>query len=236
MPRLPHGERAFIRAERSEAVPTERQRRASLRRFWKDKSGRRWHPWEITAEEVKKAVADWAWARGMFALHEIGGLVDGRLDAVLLPLSIESPVFKGTQPNCWTRRLGIVGVEIKVSPQDFKKGLETKQFERYCKDLAGLYLAGPKSVIDPKQVPANHGVLFVGKEPDGSCNVICKRHPEWKTEELMDHDKAWRLVWAMAKSMRREIRVVREQYDTDMDKIKSAAGRAIGKAVREIYQ
>jgi hypothetical protein len=206
-----------------------------MRKFWKDRAGRRWHPFEITAEEVKAAVADWAWDRGMFALHELEGIVDGRLDAVLIPLSMDSPVFKSSPSTAWTRRLTLVGVEVKVSTQDFKKGIETGQFERYSKDLGGLYIAGPKGVIDPKQVPAHHGILFVTKEFGTNPRVVCKRHPRWKTDELMDHDKAWRLVWAMAKSMRREIRKQGEMHDLRFGKLQDAAGRAIGKAVREIY-
>jgi hypothetical protein len=205
--------------------------RLSTERIWRNK--------HTTADIVKSAVSDWSEAMEFFSLTEIGGIVDGRLDLLLIPMGIRCPMFKGMGAvvgkawQCdWTERCGLAAVEVKVDRTDFVNGLSKGQFERYEKEVCGLYIAGPPDVVRIKDVPSQYGVLHFGSDLNGS-RLVCRRHPKWVRKTLSD-SQMWRIVWAIQKQIRRERRELRERDGALERKIKEHAGRAIWSALKSI--
>lgn len=128
-----------------------------------------------------------------------------------------------------------VGVEVKVERSDFLSGLNGGQFSRYDKDLCGLYIAGPANVVKAKEVPPQYGVLHVGSTgQDKAEHIVCSRHPTWKPMEPLTADKAWRIIWAIAKQMRSDQRNHESRALAVEHKIKGHAGRAIWSALKSI--
>lgn len=198
------------------------------------KTDRVWRPEYPDAATVKRLIGGWAWACGMWPIEEIGLVCDGRLDVLLVPLSIQSPIFKKLDGH-WTERLGLVGVEVKVDKQDFRNGLESGQFDRYAKELSGLYIAGPPHIVEKSAVPEQYGVIHVGREQRNgrSDPIVCRRHAKF-TRSALTEEQHWRIIWAMAKSINRFNRERREEAQSLEHRIKETAGRAIWKALKEI--
>lgn len=171
------------------------------------------------ADRMLDAVEAWARHAGApwWMLRETAAGADrgGRLDAVLVPLSIKCDIFSlrhypksSGQRLHWTDRLGLVGVEVKASRADFLRGLEAGQLERYAGELSGLYLAtGPD--VKTSEVPdgIGHLVLFdplPARGPDRGARVargpghrcVCKRRPRYQVRPL-SNEQAWRLVFAV---------------------------------------
>lgn len=187
----------------------------------------------IDAKRVKELVSGWAWSRGMWSIEEIGELCNGRLDMLLVPLNMDSPIFKAMSGH-WTDRLGLIGVEVKVDKQDFKHGLESGQFDRYAESLSGLYIAGPPDVVVAKMVPEQYGVISVGGPQYGTKNpvepIACRRHPHFVRRPLTE-EATWRIVWSLAKDIGRFTRSERERAEKLEQKIKEHAGHAIAKSI-----
>jgi len=199
-----------------------------MRTVAKTRTAADWHVGYTTAEHVKAEISKWAMGVEMWPLTEIGGIVDGILDLVLIPMAMDAPIFKGLMAarGDWTARLGLVGVEVKVDRSDFKNGLDNGQFSRYDKDLCGLYIAGPKDVVVLKEVPPEHGVIHVGRD-----RIACRRHPRWKQAPPVSTSEFWRLMWAIAKQLRCERRREADKALSLERRIKEAAGVAIWKAI-----
>jgi hypothetical protein len=195
-----------------------------------------WHPGYMTSEHVKERVAGWAWGVGLWSVEEIASVCDGRLDLLLVPTSMDAPIFKQLRGH-WTERLGLIGVEVKVDKQDFKNGLESKQFDRYAAGLSGLYIAGPPDVVDRKLVPDDYGIIHVGGHRHGKGNppqpIVCRRHAKFEKLELTE-EQHWRIIWAMAKSVHRFNREEREERQSLEKRIKEHAGDAIWAALKEL--
>jgi len=197
------------------------------------------------AETVKQAVKDWAEGLGFFCLPEIGIVSSGRLDLLLVPLSMECPVYKrmggntfqtpGNEYRGWTERLGLVGVEVKVSSQDFQNGLKGGQFERYDKELCGLYIAGPPFAFREAEVPKEYGVLHVRNGAQEQPTTICRRHPKF-TPVIPTTEQMWRIVWAIQKRASEERRTESTKQREFDDKIGKRVGNALSRVVRELRQ
>jgi hypothetical protein len=200
----------------------------------KTKANWDWKPYHMSAERVKELVSSWAWACGMWSIEEIGSVCDGRLDMLLVPLNMASPVFKSLSGH-WTERLGLVGVEVKVDKGDFKSGLDTKQFDRYADGLSGLYIAGPPDVVERKLIPEQYGVIHVGGKRLGNGApqpIACRRHARF-TRRPLSEEQHWRIIWAMAKSIGKFTREERERTEKLEMAIRKKAGDAIWAAVKK---
>lgn len=192
------------------------------------------------AESVKRAVSDWAYQVDFHPLVEHTGVVDGRIDLLLVPMTIKCPMFVGLgddvrrrkEPYDWTTRLGLAGVEVKVNRSDFLNGLDG-QFERYARSLAGLYIAGPPDVVVAREVPEQYGVLSVAlRDHKQGWRVSCRRHPKWVVREASTGDM-WRVIWAMHGEYRKHFREADEERRNFMFRIRETTGRVISKAVAE---
>ncbi len=199
-----------------------------------------WDRW-TNADGVKATVANWARGGDFWPLIEVGGIVDGRLDLVLVPLSIKCPMFTGMrnvvgnrweatkegQSYDWAGRLGLAGVEVKVDTQDFKNGLESGQFARYDASLAGLYIAGPRDVVIPKMVPAQYGVLTVSGE-----HIACRRHPQWK-ECPLESGQAWRVIWKLFQDFQDKAREAATDNEDYESRFCQRAGKLLAEAIHK---
>lgn len=123
--------------------------------------------WKRPRESVRilDAVARWAW--GAWMLREIeliapGPEIVGRLDALLVPGSLapDSPLSRVKGGWCWSARR-LIGVEVKVTRADFFRGVEHGQFDRYPLGVGAVYLAVPRGLLKPSEVPAHVGILVV---------------------------------------------------------------------------
>jgi len=189
------------------------------------------HAWD--AGEVKAAVRRWAFGVGYEAVSEIEGIADGRLDLLLVPMSMDAPIFKKLiDQGHWTNRLGLVGVEIKISKADFQKGL-SEQFERYGKSLSGLYIAGPPHIVVAAQVPRKFGVLAIGHGlHEQGWRVACRRHPEFKPCPASVQD-LWRVMWKIKAIHQDRLRKIEEEKEEFLAEFREKAGKIIGRAVTE---
>lgn len=154
-----------------------------------------------------------SWGAGFHMIRETGAALSGsdRSDAVLIPVNAEAACMKGRgrmQDGRWTwwwDRVCLVGVEVKLTREDFRRGIREGQFEKYQERFGGLYLAIPHGIALRKEVPEGVGLLTV-RSPGAS--AVCVRNPVWRSVEL-DSVTAWRLVWRMheqAKQLERTIR------------------------------
>lgn len=200
------------------------------------RAGNDWFPYSISAEDVKKQVDDWASGLGMWSITEMSGIVDGRLDLLLVPMSMDAPVFKQLNGH-WTDRLGLIGVEVKVDKQDYANGLKKGQFERYEKSLSGLYIAGPPNVVVAKEVPKQYGVLSVGSKPWKDTllpHCVCRRHPKFVPQPPLTSEQMWRILWSMKKQIADSRRTENEFQEKLEARIKRKAGDAIWAALKKI--
>jgi len=202
------------------------------------RAGGDWFPYSISAEDVKKQVDIWAAGLGMWSITEMSGIVDGRLDLLLVPMSMDAPVFKQLGGH-WTDRLGLIGVEVKVDKQDYANGLKKGQFERYEKSLSGLYIAGPPNVVIAKEVPKQYGVLSVGSKPWNTTHLqhcVCRRHPRFVSQPPLTSEQMWRILWSMKKQIYTERRTENELQEKLEARIKRKAGDAIWAALKKIEE
>lgn len=189
------------------------------------------------AEGVKDTVSDWALGADFYPIKEHSGVVDGRIDVLLVPMSIKCPMFSGTLREVqkvkgydWTDRLGLAGVEVKISKQDFQSGL-SGQFSRYAESLSGLYIAGPPNIVVAKDVPKEFGVLSVAQGNFGQgWRVACRRHPRWKLREASAAD-LWRVIWSLKRDQDRELREIREEKTKFINRFRERAGDVLTAAI-----
>jgi len=189
------------------------------------------------------------WADGYMVLREIGLVKKGRLDAVLVPMNFEASVARTYKTVNYFQRLGLVGVELKLSRSDFTRGLKSGQFKRYQGELAGLYVATMKGVCKTKELPAGIGHLVVDWLPSAKRRVlardsgrplmrcVCRRHPKWSAVQ-MTQEQMWRILHRVNSAMNNEVKNIRSQYDTKLQMIWERVGRKIvdasRRAVRQI--
>jgi hypothetical protein len=201
------------------------------------------------AEDVKEAVRTWAEGLGFFCLPEIGIVSSGRLDLLLVPISTECPIFKrmnantwktlGNEYHGWTERLGLVGIEVKVSSQDYQGGLKRGQFERYKSELCGLYIAGPPLAFRETDVPEQYGVLHVRNAriaKQGYASVaICRHHPTF-IPVVPTIEQMWRIIWAIQKRASEDRRAEQQKEREFQDKIGNQIGHAVSRVIGQLRE
>lgn len=177
----------------------------------------------MTASMILDSIETWACAMvgDYWLIRETVASVDGRIDGLLVPASYNAHVFKG-QSGYWTDKAAVIGVEVKASRADFLAGVRKDQFRRYAKNLAGLYVATPRSV-KTSEIPDGIGHL-VAYRPDkerpglAEIRVVCRRHPTYAKVE-MDTDLMWRLVFHAIGRMRAADRERREQWRKTCERV-----------------
>ena len=107
----------------------------------------------------------------------------------------------------------MVGLEVKVSRSDFLKGLRSGQFERYHKQLAGLYVVTTDKVCKTAEVPKFAGHLFVARRPGLGTVCLCRRHPQWHTVPESPTNM-WRLIFALAKHFGERMAADRQEHES----------------------
>ncbi|HLO41658.1 MAG TPA: hypothetical protein VK176_11600 [Phycisphaerales bacterium] len=177
----------------------------------------------MTASMVLDAVEEWATSMvgDYWLIRETVASVEGRIDGLLVPASYQAHVFK-SRTGYWTDKAAVIGVEVKASRADFLAGARKDQFRRYAKNLAGLYVATPRSV-KTSELPDGVGHL-VAYRPDkegfglATLRVVCKRHPTYASVE-MDPDLMWRLVFQAISRMRAESRRGQDQWRKTCERV-----------------
>lgn len=200
---------------------------------------------DVTAAAVLGAVE--AWATGMVLLREIGGLVEGRLDGLLVPVSPLAEVMSARRGDLagYFGRAGLVGVEVKVSRSDFMKGKAEGQYERYLRsmELAGLYLAVPEGMVRPSEVPEGLGLLVVAKRRGGvrgreegstrSLACVCRRHPAWRKAEF-SQETLWRILFRMREEEQKRERDLWRRHEERVELLKKKMGSLVGRALDKL--
>ncbi len=176
------------------------------------------------------------WALGFLMLREIGLIPEGRLDAVMVPLSYDAMVMQGKTnrsiKNYWDR-CGLVGIEVKVKRGDFLAGLRREQFQHYDKYLTGLYVATPLEVCKTSEIPKGIGHLVVGHRHGYGDVCVCKRHPKFKQIELQQ-EMVWKVLFRCFREFQERESQLQQDYDTKMKLVGELASEHIFSALRSI--
>lgn len=156
--------------------------------------------WE--ARSVLEAVD--RWAAGCWMLRELeligeaaskGSVSLGRLDALLVPFDPFNVPWRGAIPGwCW-ENAKLVGVEVKVTRADFKRGLDEGQFDRYLGGVGGMFIATPRGLVKTSEIPPHIGHL-VALERWRDKPAVCKRRPKF-TETQPSPAMIWKLMSLM---------------------------------------
>lgn len=200
-----------------------------------------------TAREMLSAVEDWA-AGDYWLMRETAACapLGGRLDGLLIPVSIGSPAMKsrGFRSGYWTERAVPIGIEIKASRADFLRGLKEGQFDRYRQSIPNLFVCTGREVRT-SEIPDGLGHLIHHRPPgetqlmDGwtkhtthpEARVVCRRQPRFVGHEL-DQDTMWRVVMYCADRVREAWR----ESDSRERDLCDALGRRFGDALRQIVR
>lgn len=178
------------------------------------------------------------WALGFLMLREIGLIPDGRLDAVMVPLSYDATVMQGktnqSTKNYW-ERCGLVGIEVKVKRGDFLAGLRREQFQHYDQYLTGLYVATPPEVCKTSEIPKGIGHLIVGHRHGYGKVCICRRHPVFKQIELQQ-EMIWKVLFRCFREFQERENQLQQDYTEKMDRVGELASEHIFSALRNIRQ
>lgn len=182
------------------------------------------------------------WASGYMMIRETGivfvGRIEnehatpGRLDALLVPVSPKAPCMIPTKEYFWYR-CGLIGVEVKVSRDDFLRGLREKQYQRYNDALSGLYVAAPRGVLKTAELPEGVGHLVYVQEPRHNSRIICKRHPAFKKAKL-DPDVPWRIVFEIAEQYRKKQHKERRDRKSASARFAEVVSRRMNKLLNQI--
>lgn len=207
------------------------------------------------ASRMLDCVETWCGSPGDYLLiRETSACVDdgGRLDGLLLPLTMQSDPFKkrGRERRDdglyrhWTERLVLVGIEVKASRADFLRGLKEGQFERYTNKVAGLYVVTGREV-KTAEVPGGLGHL-VCYRPEGELQqnqwghrwrtppeqrCVCKRHPNYR-DPVMDEDTMWRVIREVIRRWHEDQRAMRKERDEVFERVGEVASRRLAAMLR----
>lgn len=184
------------------------------------------------------------WADGYMMLREIGLVQKGRLDAVLIPMNFKASVARTYKTVKYFDRLGLVGVELKLTRADFTRGLNSGQFERYQSELAGLYVATTRGICKTKELPASVGHLIIDHLPSAARRVCarslgrglmrctCRRHPKWSAVQ-MSQEQMWRILHRLNAAMKTEVKDLQYRHRKKLRLIWEGAGLRIIDAAKE---
>ncbi len=179
------------------------------------------------------AVEAWATSlRGEYwMVRETEAGVVGRIDGLLVPASFDCHVFKSRRGH-WLNKAGLVGVEVKASREDFLAGIRKAQFDRYADDLAGLYVATPRSV-KTSEVPEHCGHLVVYRTGERSeWAAVCKRQPTYRDCPISP-ETMWQLIFRCITRMKQERREERKRVDMALQRVGSVAERQVISVLRK---
>jgi hypothetical protein len=197
-----------------------------------------------TAKEMLAAVEVWA-QPDYWMMRETSACAPqgGRLDGLLIPVSITAPAMKsrGFRSGYWTERAVPVGIEIKASRSDFLRGLSEGQFDRYRASVPNLFVCTGRDV-KTAEIPAGLGHLIHHLPPgervpmDGGKwsrrtthpepRVVCRRQPKFCAHEL-GADTMWRIVMYCADQMRDQRREQQIKENRLFDKLGDRVARAL---------
>jgi len=192
----------------------------------------------MSAKQVLRAVDFWCGLHSEM-IEEIG-IGDGRVDGLVFPTCAtgigmnRNRDAKGNYRHFWTRA-GFLGIEVKVSRQDFLSGLKRGQFEQYREQLSGLYLAVARGVCKASEIPDDVG-LIVCYRPEGYGHVhaVCRRHPEFRDIPL-DPDLYWRVMFKYAEQSRETARSRQDREREFEQKIGHVIASKIIRPAREEF-
>lgn len=180
------------------------------------------------AKQILDAVDHWAFGAHMIREIEIFGpdcKAAGRVDGLLMTLSPwEAPWSKSLRRWAWSAAR-LVGVEVKVSRNDFKKGLESGQFNRYADVLGSLYVATPKDLVKTSEIPKRFGHLVV-RHVKGGWRASCRRHPVFEEQEVAP-ELIWKLVHRLHKSHMEELGEIRDRNKRVYERLGDRFGAAL---------
>ncbi len=165
------------------------------------------------------------WADGYMMLRETGIAVNGRVDALLVPIGRAAHCMKRLSGPFW-KRPRLVGVEIKTNRGDFIRGSKNQQYERYAETLGGLYVATLRGVCQTSELPAGVGHLVVYMAPTRCWKTVCRRHPEYR-EVAMAPDTPWRILFEVIYANER----VEDENDRRQDRIDEKLGDIVASHV-----
>lgn len=199
----------------------------------------------MNAKQILDAVEGWASDRWML-LREIGACVDGRLDGLLVPISMDA-MSADKECGGWTDKMHLFGVEVKASRADFMAGVKRGQFEKYVDGgIAGLFVA-TNPEIKTREVPASVGHLIVRgpdrfltdeygslrknkfSTPDWRCS--CRRMPTIRREPMTE-ETMWRVMFRVIQNFKATERANRSANERTDKKI----GELIAGEIRRIRE
>jgi len=160
-----------------------------------------------TADQVLNGVD--RWVDGCILVREteaFPGQGNGRIDGLLVPVDWSAAIRRAKV------RLGLIGVEVKITRTDFFRGLKSGQFERYDKALSGLYIATTMGVCKTREIPAACGHLIVNRRRGYGTVCVCRRHPRWKDGPLTVED-TWDILLKVVEHLRDEASRDQARYE-----------------------
>lgn len=177
-----------------------------------------------------------AWAEGYWMIQETGIVTPRRrLDALLVPVTGEARCMKRFRGSFW-KRVRLLGVEVKISRQDFLKGLKSGQFDHYDKHVSGLYVVVPmdENVGKMSELPPNVGFIEIEKSgPRAKWICHCRRHPKFKDIEFT-YDVPWRLLFQIREEYQQAVRDLKARYDERYETLKNEVDCTVHHAIRKI--
>jgi len=122
-----------------------------------------------------------------------------------------------------SRGIYAIGVEIKVSRSDWQKELaDPEKAEAILKHCLYWYVAAPKKLIDPAEVPEKWGLI----ECDGRGTRIAKRAPRLMTAPL-----SWEFVAAITRRLAENV-VTREEHERRLQEERDRCAEDAQKAMK----
>jgi hypothetical protein len=176
------------------------------------------------------------WAEGYWMIRESGiATPKMRLDALLVPVSQDAHCMKKIRGKFW-KRPRLVGMEIKLSRNDFQRGLKKDQFAKYDSMVTGLYIVVPEggSVCKMSEVPARFGFIEVNNHGHrGGWTLRCRRHPHYVDPDF-SIEIPWRLMFQVREEMDLAIRNTKDKYKQRYKDLKDEVDCAVHRVIKQI--
>lgn len=176
------------------------------------------------------------WAEGYWMIRESGiATPKMRLDALLVPVSQDAHCMKKIRGPFW-KRPRLVGMEIKLSRNDFQRGLKKDQFAKYDSMVTGFYIVVPEgdNVCKMSEVPARFGFIEINNRGHrGGWTLRCRRHPHYVDPDL-PIEIAWRLMFQVRDEMNLAAKNARDRYLQRYEDLKNEVDRTVHHSIRQI--
>ncbi len=177
-------------------------------------------------EAVERWASDW-----YFSLRETEIGVQGRVDLLLIPINPEAHCMK-TLRGPYFDRVRLAGVEVKVSREDFLKGINKKQFQRYQNTLSALYVATLPGVCKTNEIPEGVGHLTINTRKFTDWRCICRRRPKY-IERQYDASTAWRILFKIRAIYHRRDVKLEDEYREKLREIGEVAGDKVFRHLKD---